>query len=61
MIFYLDRIEGNYCVFTCNGNTVNIPINLIPDAKEGDKYSFTEYTDNHSEETNEKLVNKLFE
>lgn len=61
MIFFLDRIEGDYCVFICNGHTVNIPRVLFPYAKEGNKYCFTEYTDNSFKEENEKLINKLFE
>ena len=60
MLFYLDRIEGDYCVFICNGETVNIPQKLFPDAKEGDKYELQKTTDNSNKIKNEELVNKLF-
>lgn len=61
MVFFLDRIEGDYCVFICNGQTVNIPKKLLPDAVEGDRYSFTQYTENYSKQKNEEMINKLFE
>ncbi len=60
MLFYLDRIEGDYCVFICNGETVNIQKNLFPNAKEGDKYVLQKSTDNSNKIKNEELVNKLF-
>ena len=60
MIFFLDRIEGDYCVFICNEHTVNVPKVLLPDAVEGDRYSFTECIESYSKQKNEELINKLF-
>lgn len=60
MIFFLDRIEGDYCVFICDGHTINIPKLLFPNAKEGDRYCLTKHNDNTSREKNEELINKLF-
>ncbi|MBO5098864.1 MAG: DUF3006 domain-containing protein [Clostridia bacterium] len=60
MIFYLDRIEADMCVFICEGKTINIPKSLIPDCREGDKYEFIKSTDATNLTKNEELVKKLF-
>lgn len=60
MIFYLDRIEGDICVFICEDKTINIPKSLIPNCREGDKYDFVKNTDTTNKTKNEELVKKLF-
>lgn len=60
MTFFLDRIEGEYCVFICNGTTVNIPKSLFNNPKEGDTFSFIKTNNQNNYEENENLINKLF-
>lgn len=60
MKFYLDRIEGDFCVFICNYQTINIPKSLINEAKEGDVYEFFKSSDTSNKIKNEELVKKLF-
>ena len=60
MKLFLDRIEGEYCVFVCNGITFDIPKALLDNVKEGDIYHLVKSDDHNTEKVNEKLVNKLF-
>ena len=60
MKFFLDRIEGDFCVFICNGTTIDIPKTLFDNIKEGDVYHFIKDSNQNTDKTNEELVNKLF-
>ena len=59
----VDRIEGEYLVVELeNGSIVDIPKELVPDAKEGDIidiYINKEETENRKEEV-KKLMDDLF-
>ena len=42
MTFTIDRIEGNYLIVELeNGKIINLPKELIPNAKENDIYTIT--------------------
>lgn len=65
-ILIIDRIEGNWAVIEFEGETFNIPINLLPqNAKEGDVINIIISVD--SKATSErrynmdKLMDELFE
>jgi hypothetical protein len=65
-ILIIDRIEGNWAVIEFEGETFNIPINLLPqNAKEGDVINIIISVDSKatSERRNniEKLMDELFE
>lgn len=63
MTFTIDRIEDNYLIVELeNGKTIDIPKELIPNAKENDIYNITL---NESKMENRKnninnLINDLF-
>lgn len=65
-ILIIDRIEDNWTVIEFEGETFNIPINLLPqNAKEGDVINIIISVDSKatSERRNniEKLMDELFE
>lgn len=60
----VNRIEGNYLILELeNGNVIDVPKELIPEAKEGDIVNITidkEKTKRKKEEI-EHLINSIFE
>lgn len=63
MKIIVDRIEENYAIVELNGQTYNLPIELIPSVKEGDILKIEvlkEETEQRKEEI-EKLLNTVFE
>lgn len=60
----VNRIEGNYLILELeNGNVIDVPKELIPEAKEGDIVNITidkEKTKRKKEEI-ENLINSVFE
>ena len=60
MIITIDRIEGKFAVCeTESGKTVDIPVVLFENAKEGQCYSI-EKCDNPRKEKIKKLMNEVF-
>ncbi len=60
----VDRIEGDYAVVEIEkGNMSNIPLDLVPNVKEGDVVSITINKDKTEErkKTIEELMNSVFE
>ncbi len=60
----VDRIEGDYAVVEIDkGNMVNLPIELVPNVKEGDVVTITINKDKTEKrkKTIEELMNSVFE
>ena len=60
----VDRIEGDYAVVEIEkGNMCNLPIELVPNVKEGDVVTITINKDKTKErkKTIEELMNSVFE
>ena len=59
----VDRIEGEYLVVEIDvGTTINMPLSLAPDAKEGDTIKISvEKGENSIKKNVDNLVNNLFE
>lgn len=60
----VDRIEGDYAVVEIDkGNMVNLPIELVPNIKEGDVVTITINKDKTEKrkKTIEELMNSVFE
>lgn len=63
MTFTIDRIEDNYLIIELeNTNTISIPKELIPNAKENDIYTITLNKEemNKSKNNINNLINELF-
>lgn len=63
MTFTIDRIEGNYLIVELeNGKIINLPKELIPNAKENDIYSINLNKDEMKKRKNNinNLINDLF-
>ena len=63
MTFTIDRIEGNYLIVELeNGKIINLPKELIPNAKENDTYTITLNKDEMKKRKNNinNLINDLF-
>lgn len=63
MTFTIDRIEGNYLIVELeNGKIINLPKELIPNAKENDIYTITLNNDEMKKRKNNinNLINDLF-
>ena len=63
MTFTIDRIEGNYLIVELeNGKIINLPKELIPNAKENDIYAITLNRDEMKKRKNNinNLINDLF-
>lgn len=62
MEYVVDRIEGMYIVLEVDiGKTINVPLELIPSAKEGDTIKIEIVNSSGKVEKIEKLINKVFE
>ena len=64
MTFIIDRFEGNFAVVEKDGQTYNIPKNLLPPgAKEGSvlDISLNEEKTSEAEKEAENLLDELFE
>lgn len=58
MIITIDRFEGKYAVIELpDGNFINIPNEIFPDAKEGDSFEIKKLI---NDENKENLFNKMF-
>lgn len=63
MTFTIDRIEGNYLIVELeNGKIINLPKELISNAKENDIYTITLNKDEMKKRKNNinNLINDLF-
>ena len=63
MTFTIDRIEGNYLIVELeNGKIINLPKELIPNAKENDIYTINLNKDEMKKRKNNinNLINDLF-
>lgn len=63
MTFTIDRIEGNYLIVELeNGKIINLPKELISNAKENDIYTITLNKDEMKKRKNNinNLINNLF-
>lgn len=63
MTITIDRIEGNYLIVELeNGKIINLPKELIPNAKENDIYSINLNKDEMKKRKNNinNLINALF-
>ncbi len=63
MTITIDRIEGNYLIVELeNGKIINLPKELIPNAKENDIYSINLNKDEMKKRKNNinNLINDLF-
>lgn len=63
MTFTIDRIEENYLIVELeNGKIINLPKELIPNAKENDIYAITLNRDEMKKRKNNinNLINDLF-
>ena len=63
MTFTIDRIEDNYLIIELeNTNTISIPKELIPNAKENDIYTITLNKEEMKKKKNNinNLINELF-
>lgn len=63
MTFTIDRIEDNYLIIELeNTNTISIPKELIPNAKENDIYTITLNKEEMNKRKNNinNLINELF-
>lgn len=63
MTFTIDRIEGNYLIVELeNGKIINLPKELIPNAKENDIYTIILNKDEMKKRKNNinNLINDLF-
>lgn len=63
MKIIVDRIEENYAIVELNGKTYDLPIELIPDVKEGDILKIEVLKDETEQRKEEiqKLMNTVFE
>ena len=61
MRIYVDRIENQVIVCTCNGFSFDLPLKILPDVKEGDVYTLSKSDDASAKDTTQKLIDKLFE
>ena len=61
MKIYVDRIENQVIVCTCNDFSFDLPLKILPDAKEGDVYILYKSEDDSAKKTTQKLIDKLFE
>lgn len=63
MTFTIDRMEGNYLIIELeNGKIINLPKELIPNAKENDIYTIILNKDEMKKRKNNinNLINNLF-
>lgn len=63
MTFTIDRMEGNYLIIELeNGKIINLPKELIPNAKENDIYTIILNKDEMKKRKNNitNLINDLF-
>ncbi len=61
MKIYIDRIENEKIICSCEKIIFDLPLSILPDAVEGEVYVLNKIEDKTTEENIEKLVNKLFE
>ena len=58
---YVDRIEHNKIVCCFHKIVFDLPIEIMPDANEGDVFIIEKIKDDSVKNEAEKLINKLFE